>query len=117
MIRKPLPKGVDVGFEIHPGKLIVVRRPSKVEPAPVAVRRRVHACDEIDRCSHNGLQVRGANGMVEVRKGQTKEVRVQLDRDGYFHWQCGNSRERTRPTASRTVIAERTETPAGRRMR
>lgn len=114
-IAAALPKGVTVQIDIQPGKLIAVR----TSPTPVQPPRpkgRIHACDEVDRCGRDVLRVKGASGMTEVRKGQSVEVRVSLDKDGFFHWQCGDSWERTRPSDSRTTIVMVTREPNGRRI-
>lgn len=43
-------------------------------------------CREIDKCGADVLRVQGVAGAVEVRKGEMKEIRVKLDKDGFFQW-------------------------------
>ncbi len=115
-IQQKLPKALQVHVNIRPGTLVVVRGPrAKGEKVPVP-KRRHFLCHEIDRCGHPALRVRGATEEVVVGKGETKEVRVQLDRDGWFYWYCGNSRERTRPSDRRTTFVVVTREPNGRRI-
>jgi hypothetical protein len=113
-IRANIPEGGRVHLDIRPGKLAVFagsRPGGMASPVP---HRRQFLCREIDRCGAPVLRVLGVDGPVELRKGETKEVRVRLDGDGKFHWVCGDTAEKTRPDRSETTLVVVCRAPAGR---
>ena len=102
-IRGKITPGAGTHVIIRPGSLTVVKgpRPAAAPPAPA---RRQYLCHEGDACGREILTVEGVGGPVAVRKGETKEVRVRLDGDGFFYWRCDGSRERTRPVNRETTF-------------
>ena len=102
-IRSKIPAGADMHVVIRPGTLTVVQGP-RPAGAPQAPARRQYLCHESDACGRENLTVQGVGGPVTVHKGETKEVRIRLDGDGFFFWFCDDSRERTRPVNRETTL-------------
>jgi hypothetical protein len=66
--------------------------------------------NEHDKCGRSLTLVQDAAGVVEVRKGETKEVKVPSNR---FWWYCLEDREwTTAPEGTNLVIV--TRAPEGR---
>ncbi len=66
-------------------------------------KRRVYLGEEVDRCSETVLKVKETGGMVEVRKGESKEVYIA---DPRITWFCGSSEEKAtlRPSTNLVVV-------------
>ncbi len=69
---------------------------------PVVPQRRFLG-QEDDACGGK-LVVHGRDGPVEVQQGESKDVPITLDGDGFFHWRCGDSEERTHPPSTTNLI-------------
>jgi hypothetical protein len=100
---KEIPEKGAVHVLIQPGTLTIASGP-RPRSAPPIPGRREFLCHESDKCGEPRLAVLGAAGPVEVGKGQTSEVHVRLNPDGWFFWLCDQSVERTRPVDRHTNV-------------
>lgn len=74
--------------------------------------RRVFLGNEHDMCGNTNLTVERKDGMVRIKKGETKIVGI---RNRVFRWKCGSSWERTvAPPGTDLIIATRAS--SGRRV-
>ncbi|MDG3002421.1 hypothetical protein [Paludisphaera mucosa] len=96
-LRKSFPPGSRAHVTVRPGMLTAVLGP-RPAGTPLAPGRWAFLCREADACGHERLVVHGADGDVEVRRGETRDLRVRLDADGRFFWHCGPHEEKTRPS-------------------
>ncbi len=63
---------------------------------------------ETDRCGSDVLRVQSVNGLVEIRKGQSREIFIPNRR---FVWFCDRSKEfTTAPRGTNFIIARRAST-------
>jgi hypothetical protein len=76
---------------------------------------RIHLGQEYDKCGGSTITVHAADGSrVPVGRGETKTIRVALNGDGWFYWDCDGDKERTRPTWRDTNLIICSRDAAGR---